>query len=147
LVSGDSHNQLVAIDGEMQELDNYKPLIKNGVISIMVGHIAVLNNEKYNTDGLPSSCSRKIVTDLLKNELNFKGIVITDAMNMGALKKIDNASLKAVEAGCDMILMEPDEIKLFDAIYQKYMNDDAFKKQVDQSVKKIIRLKICLNII
>lgn len=147
LVSGDSHNQLVAIDGEMQELDNYKPLIKNGVISIMVGHIAVLNNEKYNTDGLPSSCSRKIVTDLLKNELNFKGIVITDAMNMGALKKIDNASLKAIEAGCDMILMEPDEIKLFDAIYQKYMNDDAFKKQVDQSVKKIIRLKICLNII
>ncbi len=147
LVSGDSHNQLVAIDGEMQELKNYIPLIKNGVISIMVGHIAVLNNDKYNTDGLPSSCSRKIVTDLLKNELGFEGIVITDAMNMGALRKIENASLKAIEAGCDMILMEPDEINLMEIVHRKYLENEAFKNQIDASVKKIIKLKICLGLI
>jgi beta-N-acetylhexosaminidase len=147
LVSGDTHNQLVTIDGEMKEVPNYIPLIKNGVISIMVGHIAVMNNDTYATDGLPASCSRRIVTDLLKNELDFKGIVITDAMNMGALRKIENASLKAVEAGCDMILMEPNEIKLLEDVYEKYMRNDDFKIQIDQSAKKILRLKICLNII
>ena len=147
LVSGDTHNQLVMIDGEMKEVSNYIPLIKNGVISIMVGHIAVKNNERYNTNGLPASCSRSIVTDLLKNELGFKGIVITDAMNMGALRKIDNASLKAVEAGCDMILMEPNEIKLLDGVYKKYMVNEKFQDRVNQSVKKILRLKACLGIL
>ena len=147
LVSGDTHNQLVTIDGEMKEVRNYIPLIENGVISIMVGHIAVMNNETYNTNGLPASCSRSIVTGLLKKELGFKGIVITDAMNMGALRKIENASLKAVEAGCDMILMEPNEIKLLEVIYRKYMENEPFKNQIDQSVKKILRLKVCLDLI
>ncbi len=147
LVSGDTHNQLVTIDGEMKEVSNYIPLIKNGVLSIMVGHIAVMNNEKYNTNGLPSSCSRSIVTDLLKNELGFSGIVITDAMNMGALRKIENASLKAVEAGCDMILMEPNEMKLLEGIYKNYMEHEKFRNQVDQSVKKILRMKTCLGLL
>jgi beta-N-acetylhexosaminidase len=130
----------------MEEVPNYQPLIESGVISIMVGHIAVINNEVYNTDGLPSSCSRAIVTELLKKKMGFKGIVITDAMNMGALKQIENASLKAVEAGCDMILMEPAEAKLLEAIYSKYQDEEDFKNQVDDSVRKIIRLKICLNL-
>ena len=119
LVSGDTHNQLVTIDGEMKEVNNYIPLIEQGVVSIMVGHIAVTNNEKYNTEGLPASCSRIIVTNLLKQKLGFKGIVVTDAMNMGALRKIKNASLKAVEAGCDMILMEPKDMELHKSILEK----------------------------
>lgn len=147
LVSGDTHNKLVTIDGAMREVENYKPLIKNGVISIMVGHISVSNNARYETRGLPSSCSKKIVTDLLKGELGFKGIVITDAMNMGALRTIENASFKAVEAGCDMILMEPNEDKLIDLIYKKYIENEDFKYQIDQSVRKILRLKLCLNLI
>lgn len=147
LVSGDTHNQLVTIDGEMKEVVNYIPLIGNGVLSIMIGHIAVKNNPEYNSDDLPASCSRVIVTDLLKKELGFKGIIITDAMNMGALRKIDQASLKAVEAGCDMILMEPNEKNLLEDVYNKYMADQLFKAQVDQSVKKILRLKACLNLL
>ena len=147
LVSGDTHNKLVTIDGDMQEVGNYKPLIKRGVISIMVGHIAVMNNAKYETNGLPSSCSKVIVTDLLKGELAFKGIVITDAMNMGALQSIENASLKAVEAGCDMILMEPNESKLIDLVHKKYLENEDFKNQIDQSVRKILRLKVCLNLL
>ncbi len=73
-VVGDTHEKLVFIDGEMKEVPNYQPVIDNGVLSIMVAHIAVKNNEKYNTEGLPSTCSREIVTDLLKNELGFRGI-------------------------------------------------------------------------
>ena len=147
LVSGDTHNQLVSIDGALLEVPNYKPLIAQGVMSVMVGHIAVINNEKYQTDGLPASCSRVIVTDLLKNEMNFKGIVVTDAMNMGALAPIDKASLKAVQAGCDMILMEPKELLLIDDIYERYQRDSEFKLRVDASVRKILRLKICLDLL
>ena len=147
LVSGDTHNQLVTIDGEMKELKNYIPLIDQGVLSIMVGHIAIMNNDRFHTDGLPSSCSRIIVTDLLKNELGFKGIVITDAMNMGALRKIEKASLKAIEAGCDMILMEPNEMDLIEDVFTKYQEDASFKVQIDASVKKILRLKACLNLL
>ncbi len=147
LVSGDTHHRLVTIDGALKEVNNYYPLIERGIISIMVGHIAIINNEKYNTEGLPASCSRVVVTDLLKQEMGFEGIVITDAMNMGALSEIEKASLKAVQAGCDMILMEPNELKLLDDIHQLYNTNEEFKSQVDASVKKILRLKICLNII
>jgi beta-N-acetylhexosaminidase len=146
-VKGDTHVQLVYIDGEMQEVDTYKPLIQNGVLSIMVGHIAVTNHEMYNTEGLPASCSRKIVTDLLKNELGFKGLVVTDAMNMGALSKIPQATLKAVQAGCDMILMPTNEAALINAVLKEMAADEAFKNQVYTSVKKILRAKLCLGIL
>jgi beta-N-acetylhexosaminidase len=145
-VKGDSHQQLIYVDGELQEIDTYKPLISNGVISVMVGHIAVINNEVYNTEGLPSSCSRKIVTDLLQHEMGFKGLVVTDAMNMGALNKIPQAPLKAVQAGCDMILMPKNEITLINSILQEMQANKAFKSQVYTSVKKILRLKICLGL-
>lgn len=147
LVSGDTHRNLVTIDGPMQEVNHYKPLIDLGVISIMVGHIAVINNEKYNTHGLPSSCSEVIVKGLLKKELGFSGLVVTDAMNMGAVQKIDSASFKAVNAGCDIILMEPNEGEFLQQIYAKYQAVPAFRDQINQSVRKIIRLKICLGLL
>jgi beta-N-acetylhexosaminidase len=146
LVTGDTHNQLVTIDGEMKEAPIYKELIQQGIITIMVGHITVINNNQHNTDGLPASCSRNIVTDLLRNTMGFKGIITTDAMNMGALKTIENPSLKAMEAGCDMILMEPNELQLLDLAVAKYAENQAFRRQVDESVKRILRLKLCLNL-
>ena len=148
LVKGDTHKQSVYIEGELQEIDIYKPLIENGVISIMVAHITVRNNEKYNTNEIPSSCSKVIVTDLLKEELNFKGIIITDALNiMKAVTILDKAPLKASMAGCDMILMPIDELQTISWIEEEMKVNPAYKKQVYQSVKKIIRLKICLNLI
>jgi beta-N-acetylhexosaminidase len=146
-VVGDTHEKLVFIDGEMKEVTNYKPIIEAGVISIMVAHIAVKNNEKYSTNGLPSTCSRAIVTDLLKTEMGFKGIVVTDAMNMGGVIAVKNSGLKAAMAGCDMLLMPVKEQNdIFDILSQ--MRDDrAFRGQIYQSVKKIIRLKVCLGLI
>lgn len=146
-VVGDTHEQLVYIDGEMKEVRNYVPVIENGVLSIMVAHIAVKNNPVYNTDGLPSTCSKPIVTDLLKGELGFKGLVITDAMNMGGVRNVPNSGLKAIMAGCDQLLMPVEEMKdVYDILNEMSSNED-FKKQVYSSVKKIIRLKICLGII
>lgn len=148
LVKGDTHKQSVYIDGVLQEVDIYKPLIENGVISIMVAHITVNNNDKYSTDGLPSTCSRTIVTDLLKEEMGFKGIIITDALNiMKAVTILDKAPLKASMAGCDMILMPIDELEAINWMLEELSTNTAYQKQVEQSVKKIIRLKICLGIV
>jgi beta-N-acetylhexosaminidase len=148
LVSGDTHKKSVFIDGELQELEVYPPLIKAGVLSIMMAHITILNNPKYNTNGLPASCSRKIVTDLLKNELGFKGLVITDALNiMKAVTIIENAPLLASKAGNDMLLMPISESETIDLILNEMQTDNDYREQVYQSVKKIIRLKIALGII
>ncbi len=146
LVKGDSHSGLVYIDGELKEISVYPSLIRDGLLSIMVGHIAVKNNEKWGTDGYPATCSRKIVTDLLKKEMGFKGLVITDAMNMGALSAFPNAPLLAVRAGCDIILMPADEEKLVSDIVNEMDKDAAFREQVNASVQKIIKMKLCLGL-
>jgi beta-N-acetylhexosaminidase len=145
-VVGDTHKKLVYIDGEMREVENYEPLIEAGVLSVMVAHIAIKNNPEYNTDDMPSSVSRKIVTDLLKNEMKFKGLVVTDAMNMGGVASIPNCELKAAKAGCDLLLMPIDEEKALFDIVGELEKDPQFKQQVYASVRKIIRLKICLGL-
>ena len=147
LVKGDSHHKLVFIDGEMKEVALYQDLIDKGVLSIMVGHIAVENNSKYNTNSMPATCSKAIVTDLLKNEMGFKGLISTDAMNMGAVASIPNSGLLAAKAGCDIILMPPKEKELIYSILNEMDHNPEFKEQIYGSVKKIIRMKLCAGLI
>jgi len=146
-VKGDTHKKLVYIDGELKELGVYKYLIAKDVPSIMVGHIAVRNNDRYDTKGLPATCSRVIVTDLLRKELGFEGIIITDAMNMGGVKEVPNASLEAIKAGCDMILMPENEEKLIRDVVKLMQEDENFKEQVYASVKRILRYKVALGLL
>ncbi|MCX7878278.1 MAG: glycoside hydrolase family 3 protein [Ignavibacteria bacterium] len=146
-VKGDSHKSPVFIDGELPELEVFRHVISSGVISVMIGHISIRNNEKYNTGGLPSTLSGKIIKGLLREELSFRGIIVTDAMNMKAVSKIPQQSLKAVIAGCDMILMPPDEEELITSVIKKINSDPELKEQVYSSVKRIIRAKICLGLI
>ena len=146
LVSGDTHKSLQMIDGELKEIGNYPDLIKNGVLSIMIAHIGVKNNDKYNTDGMPASTSKKIVTDLLRNEYGFKGLIVTDAMNMGGVTSIANCEVKAVDAGCDIVLMPVDATKAHAQILEKYNSDPEFKKKVDEAAKRIIKMKIALGL-
>ena len=144
-VVGDTHKKLVYIDGEMKEVKNYVPMIEHGVTSIMVAHLAIKNNPDFDTYDMPSTCSRKIVTELLKDSLGFKGLVITDAMNMGGVVNVEKCGLKAAQAGCDQLLMPVDEEEVLFSILEKMGNDEAFKQQVYASVKKVIKLKICLG--
>ena len=148
LVKGDTHKQSVYIDGELKEINNYPPLIADGVLSIMVAHITINNNKKYGTNSIPASCSRKIVTDLLKNELQFKGIIISDALNiMKAVTILENPALQASKAGCDLILMPQNEAEALESILTATKKDPLFAKQVEQSVKKILRLKVCSGLL
>jgi len=147
LVSGDTHHSLQSIDGEMKEVKNYPELIKNGVLSIMVAHIAVVNNKKFDTEGLPSTCSEKIVSNLLRDSLNFKGLIVTDAMNMGGVASVPQASFKAINAGCDILLMPLDVKKSHDELLNAYKKDKNFKLKADASVKRIIRMKIAIGLL
>ena len=110
----------------------------------MVAHIAVLNNEKYDTKGLPATASAAIVQKLLREEMKFKGLIITDAMNMGGISSLPDAEIKVIEAGCDIILMPLNVSKTHSSLLSKYNLDNDFKKKVDLAVKRIIRMKLCL---
>jgi beta-N-acetylhexosaminidase len=145
LVSGDTHKSLQVIDGELKEIKNYPKLIEDGVLSIMVAHIAVQNNAKYDTKGLPSTLSPEIVTNLLRKEYGFKGLLVTDAMNMGGVSSIPNAEIKAIEAGIDIILMPLNVDKAYASLLKKYNEDKIFKQRVDEAAKRIIRMKLCLK--
>jgi len=145
-VKGDSHKDLVFINGDMKELKVFEEIIRKNVISVMVGHIAIRNNGEYDTDGMPSTLSRKIVTGLLKEKLGFRGLVVTDAMNMNGVNKFQSPSLNAIKAGCDMVIMPSDELKLINSVVSEMQQDKAFKNQIYDSVKRIIRAKICLGL-
>lgn len=147
LVSGDTHKDLIIIDGELKELKTYPPLIENGVLSIMVGHLAVKNNMQFDTKGLPSTLSPEIVQGLLRDSLGFKGLIVTDAMNMGGVVNVPQYSSKAVNAGCDIVLMPVDAKKAHAEILKKYRTDPDFKKKVDTSAKRIIRMKVCIGLL
>lgn len=147
MVKGDTHKKLVFIDGEMTEVPNYKPFCDNSAIAVMVGHIAVQNNDKYGTNGLPSTVSRKIVTDLLRGELGFNGIVVTDAMNMGGVRDIEDRSILALKAGCDILLMPYDIDADIQAIKAEMERDPEFAKQAEVSIRRIIRYKVILGLL
>lgn len=147
LVSGDTHKSLQMIDGELKEVKNYPKLIEDGVLSIMIGHLAVANNAKYDTKGLPATLSEVIIEDLLRKELNFKGLVVTDAMNMGGVTAVPDCEVKAVNAGIDIVLMPVNSDKAFRDIIKKYNSDEAFRSKVDTAVKRIIRMKLCVGAI
>ncbi len=147
LVSGDTHKSLQVINGELLEVVNYPKPIEDGVLSVMIGHLAVENNAKYSTDGLPATLSSKIVQDLLRDSLKFKGLIVTDAMNMGGVAKVPNANTLSIAAGCDILLMPLDAEKAHKEILDLYLKDEAFKLKVELAAKRIIRSKICLGLI
>ncbi len=146
LVSGDTHKSLQMIDGELKEIGNYPKLIENGVLSIMVAHIGVKNNPKYDTKGMPATTSEVIVSQLLRKEYGFKGLIVTDAMNMGGVASIPQAEVKAIAAGCDIVLMPLDAKKAHSDLLKRYHSDPEFKKKVDAAAKRVIRMKIALGL-
>ena len=147
LVSGDTHKELQVIDGPLKELKNYPLLIKNGVLSIMIAHIAVKNNSQFDTKGLPSTCSETIVKGLLRDSLGFKGLIVTDAMNMGGVVNVPNAATKAISAGCDIVLMPLDAKKTHSELLASYKTDKVFRAKVDAAAKRIIRMKLSLGLL
>jgi beta-N-acetylhexosaminidase len=146
-VEGDSHLDLLFIQGDPLEIPVFQRVINRGVVFIMVGHIGVQGSELYGTDNRPSSLSYTAITKVLKRMLGFRGIVITDALNMQAVKSFDSPGLQAFQAGSDMALMPENEEALIDMVRFEMGIDDAFRIQIEESVRKIVRLKLLLGLI
>jgi beta-N-acetylhexosaminidase len=139
--STDSHIALPVINKSYEELMNvdlipFKEAIKTGVSSIMVGHLSIPS-----VDSEPATISRRMVTDLLREELGFKGLIVTDALNMHALKEIENVSVKCVKAGADILLhpVEPDlTVK---ELVSAVETDVIAEKQIEEAVDRILKIK------
>lgn len=147
LITGDTHASLQVISGEMKEIGTYPPLIEAGLMSVMIAHIAVKNNPQYNTNGLPSTCSRSIVSDLLRDSLGFKGLVVTDAMNMGGISRVKDADILCVKAGCDILLMPLNVRSAHRKLLNLYQKDAEFRAILEQSLRRLIRAKLCLGLL
>lgn len=109
--------------------------------TVMIAHITM---KKVTNDNLPATLSRTIITDKLRGELGYDGVVITDAMNMGAIKdnySSSEAAVLAIEAGCDILLMPFDYRKAFDGVVKAVESGRISEARIDESVNRIMKLK------
>lgn len=143
----DSHNDFAYSNRSIDEIRNcelipFKKGINSGAEFIMIGHISM---PEITNDNKPASLSSFIINDILRKELLFDGIVITDAMNMGAISnnyKTEESTVMAINAGNDIILMPSDFKASYEAV-EKAVNENRISIQkVDESVSRIIKLKI-----
>ena len=143
----DSHKTLPTISFSKSRLDSielypFKKLIEEGVSSIMVAHLNVPGLETQET--IPSSLSSTIVNDLLKKELNFHGLIFTDALNMKGASNYKNPGeidLAAFMAGNDILLISEDVPKAADKIMEAYNAGTISEVRMAHSVRKILFAK------
>jgi len=144
--SEDSHYTLPVITKTKEQLEElelipFKEAIKNNAKVIMIGHLAVPNITGDNT---PASLSKKVINDWLKEELGYRGLVITDALNMGALTNDYSKKeiyVNAINAGVDLLLMPSPSKEAVRIIKEAVANGEISEKQIDESVLKILELK------
>ena len=113
---------------------------------VMVSHMTLVNALE---EKVPASVSKEVITDLLINELKYEGIIITDAFVMGAITgkyKAPEAAIMAIKAGADMILMSPDTEAVHDAIVKAVESGEIPRERIEESVRKILKLKIKKNL-
>ena len=142
----DSHFDIPIINKTYEELlDNeLYPFIKsieNGSKMVMVGHIAL---PKITTSNVPASLSKEIITNILKNKLDFKGLVITDALNMKALTNNYTEKeiyINAINAGVDILLMPQNPENAVKYIEEAIKENKISINQIDASVEKILNYK------
>ena len=147
----DSHHDLPIVDCSRVELDNvelypFKESIKAGIGGIMVAHLNVPALDK-NTKA--SSLSKPIVTDLLKNELGFKGLVFTDALNMQGVRKFYKPGVvdaMAAIAGNDVLLFSEDVPKAIREIKAAIARGELKQQKIDKSCLKILKTKFWLGL-
>ncbi|GGZ49558.1 glycoside hydrolase family 3 N-terminal domain-containing protein [Mesonia mobilis] len=149
----DSHKSLPSLDFSKERLDSlelypFKRMIAEDVSSIMIGHLNVPALESR--VNFPSSLSKPIVTDLLQEKLNYKGLVFTDALNMRGVADYDEPGeidLAAFQAGNDILLISEDVPKAAEKIKQAYLANEISEERLAKSVKKILsaKYKVGLN--
>ena len=144
--SEDTHNGLVVVNKSIEELKQtelvpFVSAIENGANMIMVGHMSL---PQISGDNTPATMSKEVISDLLRSELQFNGVVITDAMNMGAITEYygaDEAAIRAFKAGADMVLM-PEDFKLaYEGVIEAVKDGTISEDRINNSLKRVFRIK------
>jgi beta-N-acetylhexosaminidase len=142
----DSHLKLPKIDQpkeriESLELVPFRAAIQHGVDSIMTAHLSV---PAFEPEPEPATVSHNILTGLLRDELGFKGIIVTDAMEMQAVAALypsGEAAVRAIEAGADVVLMPTDPGACIRAIEAAVRSGRISRQRIDASAAKVLAAK------
>ncbi len=142
----DSHMNLATITADRARLDSlefvpFRSAIEHGVDAVMTAHIAV---PALDGPDVPATLSSKIMTGILRDEFGFKGLIVTDALEMGGIAKgfgVGEASVKAVQAGADVLLMPPDIHAAIEAVVAAVNNGTISRLRIQQSVMRILEAK------
>lgn len=150
--AGDSHTGEAVSERSMDDLIacEYKPFsaaIEAGVPFIMVGHIKTPNAA---ADDLPATLSSKMITDELRGRLGYEGVVISDAMRMGAITEYYDqatAGVKFLQAGGDMLLMPEDLSAMYQGVMDAISSGTLTEDRIDESVLRVLNAKETIGLI
>lgn len=145
--SVDSHESMPTVSKTLEELEQmelipFRAAIDAGVDVVMTSHIAL---PKLGTND-PATMSEKVITDLLREDLGFNGVVITDDLTMGAMESygVAESANEAIKAGVDIVLVafgHDKIIETFNRIKQSVETGEITEERIDESVLRILRLK------
>ena len=123
----------------------YSNAIAQGIDFVMVGHISVPN---VTGDDTPASLSEKMISEVLRKDLGFKGIVMTDYLNDKTIVKnygAADAAVKAIQAGADLLL-EPDDLEAaYEGVLKAVKKGDITEDRLDESIYRILRVKLSMQ--
>ena len=137
----DSHIELPVISKSLKELSKvdlhpFREAIRAGVSSIMTGHLSIPA-----IDTLPVTLSKKIITNLLRKDLGFEGIIMTDALNMSALKKYRRVPVRCMNAGFDILLHPKDANSVVAELKQAVISGEIKEDTIESAVARILKYK------
>lgn len=144
--TSDPHKGISNSDRSEEQFRNedfiaFKSAIDNGADMIM---ISTMTAQGLTGNTEPCVFSEKVVTDILRNEMEFKGVIITDALNMKAISEYydsEEAAIMALKAGCDMILMPEDFEKAYNGVLNAVQNGTISEERINDALRRIYRIK------
>lgn len=143
----DSHLGLPVIDHTREELDSidlppFRAAIDEGVDVIMTAHIVV---PALDDSGRPATLSHPILTGLLREELGYEGVIVTDSLAMEGVRTMfgdDRVPVEAILAGADQMLMPPDLVVAIDGVREAVASGEITEERVEKSVRRILAQKL-----
>ena len=148
--AGDTHEGYAYTDKTLEELKQCEliPFIKGieeQVPFIMVGHISL---PQMIGDHTPASLSKEIITDLLREEMGYEGLIVTDAMNMGAVVQqysSGEAAVKTLQAGSDLVLMPENFEEAYKGVLDAVNKGELTEERINDSLKRILKVKLSME--
>jgi beta-N-acetylhexosaminidase len=150
----DSHLGVASVNGDRAHLDSielppFKQAIAAGVDSVMVAHVTVpaLDSDPNHV----ATISTAVVSDLLEKQLGFKGLIVTDALDMAGLthlfaKDIGRAAVEAFKAGNDLLIIPADLGASYNAMLKAVQSGEISQERLDRSVRKLLNMKASLGL-